>query len=177
MSGRARAFHLLLLLLVIVGCSGAESFAPPDDPADVDVDYVNAVLGALGEAEVGAYRQAAERGAVDERLRTDLAALLGEQSADERIENLLQNGGVSLLAGEPVGRPYTATEVLESTGACIAVEGEFAQTALVEEGNALQRAKFLLRRRESEGGGNPTPWHLTGLLRGLDADQPLRCDQ
>jgi len=184
-SGRVRLIYLLLVLLMVAGCRpgdstvdpGDTSFAPPEDPADVEVDYVNAVLGALGEAEVRAYRAAADRGAVDERLRADLAVVLGEPAAEERIVNLLQNGGVSLLAGEPLGRPYTASRVLESTGECIAVYGEFAQTGLVEEGNAPQPAKFLLERREGEGGGNPTPWHLTALRRGLDAEQPLRCDQ
>lgn len=140
-------------------------YEPPGDLSDIDVDYADAVMGALGAAESEAWAGAAVRGALDERLRRDLTALVGEQGADAFIASVEQNGGVEALRAEPDGSLYRATDVVDVGPECLALAGSITISSFLEGANDTEPAQFLLMRDEARRGSNPTPWVLVDTAR------------
>ncbi len=168
---------------VLLGCTGhgeadvnpAENgYEPP--ASGVDVGYADAVAAALGRAEVEAWGGAARRVALDDQLRGDLAAVFGEEGAENRIVSLEQNGGVEQIIAEPEGQPYRATRLLEVRENCLVVEGEadFSVFLRNEATVGSRPAQFVLRLQGDRAGGNPTPWQMTGFLRSPEED--LSCE-
>ncbi len=128
-------------------------YAPPD--SGVDVAYADAVVAALGRAELAAWTGAARRGALDDELREELAAVLGAEGAANSIESLEQNGGVEQIIAEPEGQPYRATRLLEVREDCLVVEGEadFSVFLRNEATVGSRPAQFVLRLQGDRAGG------------------------
>lgn len=147
-----------------------------EPPAKVDVSYAQAVLTALGRAEVDAWSAAARRGSLDDRLRDDLTALWGREGAENTVASLEVNGGVEQIITDPDAQPYQAARLLEVTDGCLVVEGEADfSTFLRNEATVGPRpAQFALRLEGDRAGGNPTPWRIVGFLR--SPEQDLSCD-
>jgi len=174
---------MISVTLASLGCSGnGEADVDPaengyEPPASrVDLAYAGAVVTALGEAEIQAWGGAARRGALDDELRNDLAAVFGEEGAENRIVSLEQNGGVEQVIQEPNGQPYRAMRLLDVRDDCLVIEGEadFSVFLRNEATVGSRPAQFVLRLEGDRTGGNPTPWRIVGFLRSPEED--LSCD-
>lgn len=169
--------------LVLLGCTddGEADVNPAENGYEppvsrMDVAYADAVVAALGRAEVEAWSGAARRGALDDELRDDLAAVFGEEGAENRIVSLEQNGGEEQIIEEPNAQPYRATRLLDARDDCLVVEGEadFSVFLRNEATVGSRPAQFVLRLEGDRAGGNPTPWRMVGFLRSPEED--LSCE-
>jgi len=147
----------------------------PDDPDDITVEYVQAVIDELDSILVAGYQLIAQTRTVDD---PNVQELFREVYADETaqvqldgIENAL---GVENVAEEPRHPSTTVLEVLSARSDCVTATADRDLSPLVVEGASPDfNQPFYLTFVRSEGAShNPTPWVLGRAMSYAEDAEP-----
>ena len=162
------------------GDDEVDEFAAPDDPADIDAAYVDAVLDRMHEGLVPAARDAVAAGEVTDELRDALADVYTGDAIElqyilweARVTGEHQGTEVRQAVEDLDGRVHRTTpRVVDES--CIFVEAEVDDTPVVRDDAHPREYHVALVPAVPVPPVNPTPWRIQREGEG-DAD-PSWCE-
>jgi hypothetical protein len=148
--------------------SAPDPFTVPDDPADIDEAYVEAVLAELEHINGDALRLAVSEGLSPEVRELIESANAFDQAARE-IETMVQLSitGFEGVAAPPGDVVLDVQSILVASATCIAADVVEDYRPVGPEGVSGVRTRIELVSSE---GSNPTPWRFS-LRHALEAEE------
>lgn len=154
-----------------------DPFTVPEDPADIDEAYVEAVLAELERINGDALRLAVSEG-LSPRITELIQSIYTPERAAEELDVLVQeyNAGLPGVRRPPGDVAATVSQLLTARRDCIALDGQLDYSAVSETATEPLPIRVELRPKADEESTNPTPWEIAvRTVHGGPAPLPEPC--